>query len=95
MTRRLPAIYQWPEIAEDDGLLAYGPRITQMYRQKARQLIKLMHGAKPADIPVEQSTVFTLVVNLKTAQAIGLELPATFLARADEVIVKPKQPAGR
>ena len=86
MTRRLPAIYQWPEIAEDDGLLAYGPRITQMYRQMARQLIKLMHGAKPADIPVEQSTVFTLVVNLKTAQAMGLELPATFLARADEVI---------
>ena len=86
MTRRLPAIYQWPEIAEDDGLLAYGPRITQMYRQMARQLIKLMHGAKPADIPVEQSTVFTLVVNLKTAQAMGLDLPATFLARADEVI---------
>ena len=86
MTKRLPAMYQWPEIAEDNGLLAYGPRITQMYRQMARQLIKLMHGAKPADIPVEQSTVFTLVVNLKTAQAMGLDLPATFLARADEVI---------
>jgi putative ABC transport system substrate-binding protein len=86
MTKRLPAIYQWPEIAEEDGLLAYGPRITQMYRQMARQLVKLMHGTKPADIPVEQSTVFTLVANLKTAQAMGLDLPATFLARADEVI---------
>jgi putative ABC transport system substrate-binding protein len=86
MTKRLPAIYQWPEIAEDGGLLAYGPRITQMYRQMARQLVKLMHGVKPADIPVEQSTVFTLVANLKTAQAIGIDLPATFLARADEVI---------
>ena len=86
MTKRLPAIYQWPEIAEDGGLLAYGARITQMYRQMARQLVKLMHGVKPADIPVEQSTVFTLVANLKTAQAIGIDLPATFLARADEVI---------
>jgi putative ABC transport system substrate-binding protein len=86
MTKRLPAIYQWPEIAEDDGLLAYGPRITQMYRQMARQLVKLMHGVKPADIPVEQSTVFTLVANLKTAHAMGIDLPATFLARADEVI---------
>jgi putative tryptophan/tyrosine transport system substrate-binding protein len=57
-----------------------------MYRKMARQLIKLMHGAKSTDIPVEQSTVFTLVVNLKTTQAMGVDLPATFLARADEVI---------
>jgi putative tryptophan/tyrosine transport system substrate-binding protein len=86
MTKRVPAIYQWPEIAEDGGLLAYGPRITQMYRQMARQLIKLMRGAKPTDIPVEQSTVFTLVANLKTAQAMGLNLPEPFLLRADKVI---------
>ena len=58
MATRLPAIYQWPEIAEDGGLLAYGPRITRMYRQMARQLIKLMHDTKPADLPVEQPTVF-------------------------------------
>jgi len=83
---RLPAIYQWPEIADDGGLLAYGPRITQIYRQLARQLVKLMRDVKPADIPVEQPTVFELVVNLKTAQAMGLDLPATFLTRADEVI---------
>jgi putative tryptophan/tyrosine transport system substrate-binding protein len=86
LAKRLPAIYQWPEVAEDGGLLAYGPRITQMYRQMARQLIKLMRGARPADIPVEQPTVFVLVANLKTAQAIGVDLPASFLARADEVI---------
>jgi ABC-type uncharacterized transport system substrate-binding protein len=64
---RLPAIHQWPEIADDGGLLAYGPRITLIYRQLARQLIKLMHDVKPTDIPVEQPTVFELVVNLKTA----------------------------
>jgi putative tryptophan/tyrosine transport system substrate-binding protein len=80
---RLPAVYQWPEIADDGGLLAYGPRITLIYRQLARQLIKLMRDVKPADIPVEQPTVFELVVNLKTAQAMGLDLPATFLTRAD------------
>jgi putative tryptophan/tyrosine transport system substrate-binding protein len=83
---RLPAIFQWPEIAEDGGLLGYGPRITRMYRQMARQLVKLMHGVKLADIPVEQPTVFELVVNLKTAHAMDLHLPEPFLTRADEVI---------
>jgi putative tryptophan/tyrosine transport system substrate-binding protein len=86
MTNRLPSIYQWPEIAEDGGLLAYGPRITQMYRQMARQLIKLIRGTKPTDIPVEQSTVFMLVANLKTAQVIGLNLPEALMLRADKVI---------
>ena len=85
-TLRLPAIYQWPEIAEDGGLLAYGPRITRVYRQMARQLFKLVHGTKPADLPVEQPTVFELVANIKAAQAMGLDLPATFLARVDTVI---------
>jgi putative tryptophan/tyrosine transport system substrate-binding protein len=83
---RLPAIYQWPEVAEEGGLLAYGPRITLMYRQMARQLIKLIHGAKAADLPVEQPTVFELVANLKTARVMGLDLPKTFLTRADDVI---------
>jgi ABC-type uncharacterized transport system substrate-binding protein len=86
MARRLPAIYQWPEIAEDGGLLAYGPRIILLYRQMARQLVKLLHAAKPADLPVEQPSVFELVANLKTAREIGLELPKALLARADEVI---------
>ena len=83
---RLPAIYQWPEIAEQGGLLAYGPRITRTYRQMARQLMRLMRGANMADAPVEQPTVFELVANLKTARAMDLQLPESFLTRADEVI---------
>jgi putative tryptophan/tyrosine transport system substrate-binding protein len=84
---RIPAMYQWPEIAEDGGLFAYGPRFVQIWRQIfARQLVKLLRGAKPADLPVEQPTVFELVINLKTAQAIGLSVSPTFLNRADQVI---------
>jgi ABC-type uncharacterized transport system substrate-binding protein len=82
----LPAIYQWPEIAEQGGLLAYGPRITRTYRQMARQLMRLMRGGKMADAPVEQPTVFELLANLKTARAMDLQLPESFLTRADEVI---------
>jgi putative ABC transport system substrate-binding protein len=83
---RLPAIYQWPETAEEGGLVAYGPRFTMVFRQLARQLVKLLHGVKPADIPVEQPTRFELVVNLKTATALGLTVPPSILALADEVI---------
>jgi putative tryptophan/tyrosine transport system substrate-binding protein len=83
---RLPAIYQWPETAEEGGLAAYGPRYAKMLRQLARQVVKVLRGATPADIPVEQPTTFELVVNLKTAAALGLTIPPTILARADEVI---------
>jgi len=83
---RLPAIYHWPETAQDGGLLAYGPRFSEFFRLWARQLVKILRGAKPADLPVEQPTKFELVVNLKTAKTIGLEIPPTLLARADEVI---------
>jgi putative ABC transport system substrate-binding protein len=83
---RLPAIYQWPEMAEQGGLIAYGPRLTDLYRQSARLFAKVLHGAKPTDIPVEQPTKFALVVNLKTAKALGLNVPPALLARADEVI---------
>jgi putative tryptophan/tyrosine transport system substrate-binding protein len=83
---RLPAIYQWPEIAEQGGLLAYGPPITRTYRQMARQVLRLMRGANMADAPVEQPTVFELVANLKTARAMDLQLPESFLTRADKVI---------
>jgi putative tryptophan/tyrosine transport system substrate-binding protein len=83
---RLPAIYQWPETAEQGGLAGYGPRFTQIYRQRARMVIKILRGAKPADIPVEQPALFELVVNLKTAKAIGHEVPAALVERADLVI---------
>jgi putative ABC transport system substrate-binding protein len=82
----LPAIYEWPEMAEEGGLLGYGPRLTLIYRQLARLLVKVLRGVKPEDIPVEQPTNFDLVINLKTARALGLAIPETFLVRADEVI---------
>jgi putative tryptophan/tyrosine transport system substrate-binding protein len=84
---RLPAIYIWVEEAEEGGLLAYGPSILQIFRELiAQQLVKLLRGIKPADIPIEQPTKFELVINLKTANAIGVTVPATLVARADEVI---------
>jgi ABC-type uncharacterized transport system substrate-binding protein len=84
---RLPAMYQWPEVAEEGGFVGYGPRIVQLYREVvARQLIKILRGAKPADMPVEQPTKFELAINLKAAKAIGLTIPESFLARADEMI---------
>jgi putative ABC transport system substrate-binding protein len=84
---QFPAIYQWPEIAEAGGLAAYGPRYVEIYRnQVARQLVKIFQGAKPADIPVEQPDKFELVINLKTAKSLGLMIPESTLARADEVI---------
>ena len=82
----LPTIYQWPEMPEQGGLIAYGPPFRQMYRQRARQVVKMLRGAKAADVPVEQPSNFELVINLKTAKAIGLELPAGLVARADRVI---------
>ncbi|HYP11627.1 MAG TPA: ABC transporter substrate-binding protein [Xanthobacteraceae bacterium] len=84
---RLPAMYQWPEMAEEGGLIGYGPLIVQLYRDiMSRQLAKLLRGAKPTDLPVEQPTRFELVINLKTAKAIGHEVPAALVLRADEVI---------
>ena len=82
----LPAIYEWAEMAEEGGLIAYGPRLTLIYRQLARLIVKVLRGIKPEDLPVEQPTKFDLVVNLKTAKALGLTIPESFLARADEVI---------
>jgi putative tryptophan/tyrosine transport system substrate-binding protein len=82
----LPAIYEWPEMAEEGGLIAYGPRLTLIYRQLARLIVKVLRGIKPEDIPVEQPTKFDLVVNLKTAKALGLTIPESLLVRADEVI---------
>ena len=75
-TLRLPSIYQWPEDAEDGALIGYGPRITDMYRERARITAKVLRGAKPADIPVEQPARFELIINLQAAKAIGHEVPA-------------------
>ena len=84
---RLPAVWQWPENAEEGGFVAYGPRATQLVREiSARQLIQLFHGIKVADIPVEQPTKFELVINLKTANALGITVPEALLVRADKVI---------
>jgi len=83
---RLPAIFQWPEIAEAGALAAYGPRFVDMYRQRARIVVKILRGAKPADIPVEQPDRYELVINLRAAKAIGHEVPAGLALRADEVI---------
>jgi putative ABC transport system substrate-binding protein len=83
---RLPAIYQWPESAEDGGLLAYGPRNLLCYRHVVSLVDKVLRGAKPADLPIEQPSKFELAVNLKTASALGMTIPPTLLLRADEVI---------
>jgi putative tryptophan/tyrosine transport system substrate-binding protein len=83
---RLPAMHQWPEIAEEGGLMGYGPRFTQVFRQRARQVARILRGAKPSEIPVEQPTHFEFVVNVKTAQSIGHEIPAALVLRADKVI---------
>ena len=83
---RLPAIYQWPESAEEGGLIAYGPRLAQIYRQMARQLGKILRGAKPAQVPVEQPTAFELVVNTGVAKTMDFEVPASLVLRADKVI---------
>jgi putative tryptophan/tyrosine transport system substrate-binding protein len=84
---RLPAIYQFPEVAGEGGFLGYGPRVTQLYKEQvASMLIKLLRGAKPSDLPVEQPTKFELVVNLKTANALAVTVPEPFPARAGKVI---------
>jgi len=82
----LPAIYEWAEMADEGGLIAYGARLTLIYGQLARLIVKVLRGIKPEDLPVEQPTKFDLVVNLKTAKALGLTIPESFLARADKVI---------
>jgi putative ABC transport system substrate-binding protein len=81
---QMPAMYQWPEMAEAGGLAGYGPRITEWYRQLARVLAKVLRGAKPADLPIEQPTNFELVINLQAAKAIGHEVPAGLVLRADK-----------
>jgi putative ABC transport system substrate-binding protein len=73
-------------MAEEGGLMAYGPRFVTLYRQHARQAQKVLGGASPADTPVEQPTTFELVINLRVAGNLGLNIPPTILSHADEVI---------
>ena len=83
---RLPAIYANPEYVEDGGFAFYGPSYTDLFRRAATYVDKILKGAKPADLPIEQPKKFELVINLKAAKQIGLTIPPNVLARADKVI---------
>ena len=83
---RLPTVYQWPEGAAEGALVAYGPRYDETFRQWGRMAGKVLGGTKPSALPVEQPSKFEFAVNLKTARALGVTLPPSILARADEVI---------
>ena len=84
--RRLPAIYDWKFYVESGGLMSYGPSFQDIYRRTATYVDKLLKGATPADLPVEQAIKFELGLNLKTAKALGITFPPTLLIQADEVI---------
>jgi putative ABC transport system substrate-binding protein len=83
---RLPAVYPFPSFVTDGGLICYGPSSTDQYRRAAQYVDRILKGEKPSELPVQAPNKYELVVNLKTAKALGLDLPATVLARADEVI---------
>jgi putative ABC transport system substrate-binding protein len=86
LTARLPTMYSFREFVEAGGLMSYGPSFPDLYRRSAEYVDKILRAAKPGDIPVEQPTKFDLVINLTTAKALGITVPPSLLARADEVI---------
>ena len=83
---KLPAVYHTSQFVEDGGLMSYGPNLADMFRRAAYFVDRILKGAKPADLPVEQPTRFELVINLKTVKALGLTIPPIVLMRVDKVI---------
>ena len=83
---RIPDFYSFREATDDGGLMSYGVNIPALYRRAARFVDKILKGAKPSDLPVEQATKVQLAINLKTARTLGVTIPPALLARADEVI---------
>jgi putative ABC transport system substrate-binding protein len=84
--KRIPAIYEWPSMAEEGGLMAYGPMLAELDGRVASFVHRILKGARPGDLPIEQPSKFELVVNLKTAKALGLTIPPALLLRADRVL---------